>query len=154
MICRRCGLDPIAHANRQPDRELICISWDQITISFHKAQSYIAFCFLEVNSILLYPPRMAPEISQVNFRMPTELKERLERGAKSNKRTLTAEIVARLEDSFRSNADIVMPHVDFAISQTIKKVFEELEKVGALVPSDDGNRLSDLEKVFKDKDGE
>ncbi|WP_090311397.1 Arc family DNA-binding protein [Pseudomonas linyingensis] len=36
---------------------------------------------------------------QVNFRMPADLKARLEAVAKENHRSLTAEIVARLEES-------------------------------------------------------
>lgn len=97
---------------------------------------------------------MAKDDLYFRLRLPEDLKDKISEAAGGSHRSMTAEIIARLEDSFRSNADIVMPHVDFAISQTIKKVFEELEKVGALVPSDDGSRLSDLEKVFKDKDDE
>lgn len=37
---------------------------------------------------------------QVNFRMPAELKARLEQAAKENHRSVTAELVARLENSF------------------------------------------------------
>ncbi|KJU80978.1 hypothetical protein N619_01015 [Ectopseudomonas oleovorans] len=37
---------------------------------------------------------------QVNFRMPADLKDRLEEAARNNRRSTTAEIVARLEDSF------------------------------------------------------
>lgn len=40
---------------------------------------------------------MATDISQVNFRMPTALKERLEGEAKTNGRSLTAEIIYRLQ---------------------------------------------------------
>ncbi|ASL26230.1 Arc family DNA-binding protein [Azotobacter chroococcum] len=38
---------------------------------------------------------------QVNFRMPAELKARLEQAAKENHRSVTAELVARLEESFQ-----------------------------------------------------
>lgn len=37
---------------------------------------------------------------QVNFRMPAELKARLEQAAKENHRSVTAELVARLESTF------------------------------------------------------
>lgn len=37
---------------------------------------------------------------QVNFRIPPELKEKLEAAAMENKRSVTAELVARLEDTF------------------------------------------------------
>jgi len=43
---------------------------------------------------------MARNDPQVNFRLPQDLRDRLEDAAKENKRTLTAEIVVRLEDSF------------------------------------------------------
>lgn len=42
---------------------------------------------------------MARTDPQLNFRIPAELKERLEAAAVENKRTLTAELVARLEQS-------------------------------------------------------
>lgn len=43
---------------------------------------------------------MAKNDEQVNFRMPSELRQRLKEVADENNRTLTAEIVARLEASF------------------------------------------------------
>lgn len=47
---------------------------------------------------------MAAEISQVNFRMPTALKVHLEREAKGNGRSLTAEIIFRLQESLEMDA--------------------------------------------------
>ena len=44
---------------------------------------------------------MARTDPQLNFRIPAELKERLESASLQNKRTLTAELVARLEASFQ-----------------------------------------------------
>ena len=41
------------------------------------------------------------EIVQVNFRMPAELKEKLENSAKDSGRSITSELVTRLEESFR-----------------------------------------------------
>lgn len=46
---------------------------------------------------------MAKDFSQVNFRMPTELKEKLEEASKVNERSLTSELVSRLENSFQVN---------------------------------------------------
>lgn len=43
---------------------------------------------------------MAREYSQVNFRIPTKLKEKIEESASTNERSITAELVARLEQSF------------------------------------------------------
>lgn len=44
---------------------------------------------------------MAKNDVQVNFRMPAELKAQLEKEAAENNRSLTSEIVARLEKSLR-----------------------------------------------------
>ena len=41
------------------------------------------------------------EIVQVNFRMPAELKDKLEQSAKESGRSITSELVTRLEESFR-----------------------------------------------------
>lgn len=43
---------------------------------------------------------MAKDYSQVNFRIPTKLKEQIEQSALENERSITAELVARLEKSF------------------------------------------------------
>ncbi len=40
------------------------------------------------------------EIVQVNFRMPAELKEKLENSARVSGRSITSELVTRLEESF------------------------------------------------------
>lgn len=42
---------------------------------------------------------------QVNFRMPVELKERLEEAAKASGRTLTAELLTRVQASFDAGPD-------------------------------------------------
>ena len=44
---------------------------------------------------------MARNDPQMNLRVPVELKEKIERAAFENNRTITAEAVARLEESFR-----------------------------------------------------
>lgn len=44
---------------------------------------------------------MARSDTQVNFRIPDELSEQLKAAASINKRSLTAELVARLEQSFK-----------------------------------------------------
>lgn len=43
---------------------------------------------------------MAQEYSQVNFRIPSKLKEDIEKAALANNRSITSELVSRLEDSF------------------------------------------------------
>lgn len=44
---------------------------------------------------------MSREDAQVNFRIPHALKHKLVQAAHVNKRSVTAELVARLEDSFQ-----------------------------------------------------
>lgn len=46
---------------------------------------------------------MAQDYSQVNFRIPTKLKEDIEKSALTNNRSITAELVSRLEQSFVTN---------------------------------------------------
>lgn len=43
---------------------------------------------------------MARTDPQVNFRMPQELRDQIAEAAKANNRSITAEIISRLEDSF------------------------------------------------------
>ena len=43
---------------------------------------------------------MAQDYSQVNFRIPTKLKEQIEQSAIVNERSITAELVFRLEQTF------------------------------------------------------
>lgn len=43
---------------------------------------------------------MAQEYSQVNFRIPSKLKEDIEKAAFANNRSITSELVSRLEESF------------------------------------------------------
>ena len=54
---------------------------------------------------------MARSDPQMNFRIPAELKEQLELAAKDNNRSLTAELINRLDESlnavsYDSNKDI------------------------------------------------
>lgn len=46
---------------------------------------------------------MARHDPQMNFRIPAELKERLEVAAKDNNRSLTSELVSRIEASLDSS---------------------------------------------------
>ncbi|EGR4068079.1 Arc family DNA-binding protein [Vibrio cholerae] len=46
---------------------------------------------------------MSRNINPFGLRMPAELKEKLEEEAKKNMRSLNAELVARLEESFGNN---------------------------------------------------
>lgn len=55
---------------------------------------------MDGNSTMLYLCGMARDDVQVNFRMPAALKAALDEAAQANKRSITAELVARLEASF------------------------------------------------------
>ncbi|MEQ1105218.1 Arc family DNA-binding protein [Acinetobacter ursingii] len=46
---------------------------------------------------------MARNDPQVNFRIPSELKDKLDNAAKENGRTLTAELITRLEMTFEQD---------------------------------------------------
>lgn len=67
---------------------------------------------------------------QVNFRMPQELRDKLEAASKANKRTLTAEIVARLQQSFVVETEF---HVGSKITHTPieQDVLEDAAERGA-----------------------
>lgn len=49
---------------------------------------------------------MAKDYTQVNFRIPTKLKEEIEKAAQENERSITAEIVHRLEQSFEPEVKV------------------------------------------------
>lgn len=68
---------------------------------------------------------------QVNFRMPQELKDKLENAAIENHRSITAELVARLENSFNANSPHNNPEVEL-----LHKLYSESSK-----------RLAELEKI-------
>jgi uncharacterized protein (DUF1778 family) len=57
---------------------------------------------------------MARSDPQLNFRIPNELRSRLERAASDSGRSLTAELIHRLEQSFEQTAQVI--HVAFAES--------------------------------------
>lgn len=46
---------------------------------------------------------MAQDYTQVNFRIPTSLKEKIESSALENNRSITSELVSRLEQSFEQH---------------------------------------------------
>lgn len=54
---------------------------------------------------------MTKEELQVNFRMPASLKKDLEEMAKRNRRSLTAEVVARLEKSITDDGEELYPGI-------------------------------------------
>lgn len=70
------------------------------------------------------------EIVQVNFRMPAALKERLEDAAASNHRTVTAELVARLERSFMTAREITSAD----IAEEIQAIRQRLDRIDLGAP--------------------
>lgn len=76
---------------------------------------------------------MAKDYSQVNFRIPTKLKDQIEESAVENERSITAELVARLEQSFEPRSVI---HADdpealqSIVAYSIKAVLDELRNEG------------------------
>ena len=66
---------------------------------------------------------MAKEYSQVNFRIPTKLKDQIEQSAIENDRSITAELVARLEASFSTS-----PNKN-ELKEELIKLAQRLEKL-------------------------
>lgn len=62
---------------------------------------------------------------QFNLRIPAELKRRVEDAAQQNKRSATAEIIARLEESFSSDIHRIIR----AVEPTTKGPAPELEEL-------------------------
>lgn len=58
---------------------------------------------------------MARNDPQMNLRVPVELKEKIEKAAFDNNRTITAEAVSRLEQSFK-------PHQEIEIEELRKEI--------------------------------
>ena len=67
---------------------------------------------------------MAQEYSQVNFRIPSKLKEDIEKAAFANNRSITSELVSRLEKSFEDERPPTQ-YVD--ISKALGLIFEEIQ---------------------------
>lgn len=60
---------------------------------------------------------MAKDYTQVNFRIPTSLKEKIDQAAIENDQSITAEIVARLESSFNTSKNLGLPELQLMQSQ-------------------------------------
>lgn len=61
---------------------------------------------------------------QVNFRLPAELKEQLEESARKNMRSVTAEIVSRLEQSYKPSLSAEDAAKHFEEITTVLRIFE------------------------------
>lgn len=79
---------------------------------------------------------MAKDYTQVNFRIPTKLKEEIEKAAQENECSITAEIVHRLEQSFEPEVKVsetlefeLMMQSYLEQAKQIKELKEMLEQV-------------------------
>ncbi len=79
---------------------------------------------------------MAKDYSQVNFRIPTKLKEQIEQSAIANDRSITAELVFRLEKSFNEDSNKIMlleeniEAMHHMVGQIISNAFSSLLQQG------------------------
>lgn len=72
---------------------------------------------------------------QYKLRLPAELKERIERAALENKRSMNAEIVARLEASFEADASPPRESTEVLIDKITEKILAELLRRGVFQES-------------------
>lgn len=84
---------------------------------------------------------MAQDYSQVNFRIPTKLKEKIEAAAVSNERSITAELVMRLEKSFEEQEAVSLAD----IQQEMKKLRREAREMRMLYVESMSERIKALE---------
>lgn len=70
---------------------------------------------------------MARNDPQLNLRLPADLKEKLEKLAKSNMRSLTAEVVARLSDSVYQLDGELIP-TSLPTNEALEAVSEEFRE--------------------------
>ena len=72
---------------------------------------------------------MAQDYSQVNFRIPTKLKEKIEEASVANNRSITSELVSRLENSFEPE---VAPTKTFEFERMQKIQQQQMQEIKAL----------------------
>ena len=75
---------------------------------------------------------MAQEYSQVNFRIPSKLKEDIEKAAFANNRSITSELVTRLEESFKRDAGSVADY-EKTVQKMLFNVMANLQKDGVQI---------------------
>ena len=78
------------------------------------------------STVLWHYRNMARDDPQVNFRMPAELKERLEEAARAAGRSVTQEMIQRLQATFSPQRDLfareeLVRIVNDAIDERIQK---------------------------------
>lgn len=75
---------------------------------------------------------MAQEYSQVNFRIPSKLKEDIEKAAFANNRSITSELVSRLEESFKHDAGSIADY-EKTVQKMLFNVMANLHKEGVQI---------------------
>lgn len=75
---------------------------------------------------------MAQEYSQVNFRIPSKLKEDIEKAALANNRSITSELVSRLEESFKRDAGSIADY-EKTVQKMLFNVMANLHKEGVQI---------------------
>ncbi|WP_118179727.1 Arc family DNA-binding protein [Paraburkholderia phosphatilytica] len=71
---------------------------------------------------------MTSDDLQTNLRLPAALKAKLQRAAETNKRSMNAEVVARLDDSFDSPPAAATPVDDRTLDLFAEKVGQVLDE--------------------------
>ena len=79
---------------------------------------------------------MARSDPQLNFRIPADLRDRLEAAAKENKRSLTAELIERIEASFASDEQA------YELAFTATRLKDEVAKLTAQLDAARAERKS------------
>lgn len=95
---------------------------------------------------------MARNDPQVNLRFPADLKDRLDVAAQANKRSLTAEIVARLERSFADESELVELRAQAARDDEIFTQFHRNQETLLRRFRDLAQRVDDLTAQREGKD--
>lgn len=98
---------------------------------------------------------MAQEYSQVNFRIPSKLKEDIEKAAFANNRSITSELVSRLEQSF-STPETTQSLLEEAVILTLKAVKDDPSllnnpKVSTKYVVDNNTEKDTVELINKNK---
>jgi Arc-like DNA binding domain len=89
----------------------------------------VAKCYIDSKHFATYNVGMPSEDIQTNLRIPSDLKLRLQRAADASKRSLTAEVIARLEDSFSMTpAPAVDEHTLDLFAEKVGQVLDERDK--------------------------
>lgn len=65
---------------------------------------------------------MSRDITPFGLRMPSDLKARVDAAAESNGRSINAECVARLQESFEARADIAALPVGVLLDEIIQRL--------------------------------